>query len=137
MMNRDGAMVSKSWHLAIFNAHSNLLSQITQIEIRLSTNLGNQTTRTFLKQTQPFRQASASPTHTDHLSRIPRSSPLPSVSTPYAPTSRLRDCWRSNFYNIQHERTPPTSHAPPPRSCPLCTETEAAAGRNTVRMMWQ
>ena len=131
-------MCKKRSSLCTIKLYFILFSQIIPFQIDcISKPFQFKTTRTFLEQTHTIRQASASPTHTDHLSRIPRSSPSPFVSTPYSLNLRLRDCWHSNFYNIQREHTPPTSHGPPPRSCPLGTRSEAAAGRNTIQMMWQ
>ena len=138
-------MCKKRSSLCTIKLYFILFSQIIPFQIDcISKPFQFKTTRTFLEQTHTIRQASASPTHTDHLrhlrdhlSRIPRLSPSPSVSTPYASNPRLRDCWHSSFYNIRREHIPPTSHGLPPRSCPPGTETEAAAGRNTIRTMWR
>ena len=136
ILNQERPMCRKCASLCTIKLHFILFSQMIPFQIDcISKPFQFKTTRTFLEQTHTIRQASASPTHTDHLSRIPRLSPSPSVSTPYASNPRLRDCWHSNFYNIRREHIPPTSHGLPPRSCPPGTETEAAAGRNTIRTM--
>ena len=138
ILNQERPMCRKRSSLCAITLHFILFPYIIPFQIdRISKSFQIKTTHTFLEQTHTIRQASASPTHTDHLSRIPRSSPLPSVSTPYSSNPRLRGYWHSNFYNIRREHIPPTSHGLPPRSCPRGTTTEAAAGRNTIRTMWR